>query len=103
MPPVQLQKNIKPGSLIKLIRHGQVTLPAKFRDALQLKEGDYLEAVMQGSGIMLKPTMIMGRNQAIKGLHQLLDEVQSHNTEFTQVEVARDVQAAVRTTKNKKL
>ena len=47
--------------------------------------------------------MIMGGNQAIKGLHQLLDEVQSHNTEFTQVEVARDVQAAVRTTKNKKL
>ena len=88
--------------LIKLIRHGQVTLPAKFRDALQLKEGDYLEAVIQGNGIMLKPAVILDRNQAIQGLHQLMAEVQARNEEYTQEEVARDVAKVIRKVRKQK-
>lgn len=88
--------------LIKMIRHGQVTLPAKFRDALQLKEGDYLEAVMQGNGIMLKPAVILDRNQAIKGLHQLMAEVQARNEGYTQEEVERDVAQAIRAVRKRK-
>lgn len=82
--------------LIRLIRHGQVTLPAKFRSALRLKEGDYLEAMMHENGIMLKPALILNRRQAIAGLHRLMDEVQSRNTRYNQKEVEQEVARAIR-------
>jgi len=29
--------------IVKVIRHGQITFPAEFRKALNLREGSYLE------------------------------------------------------------
>lgn len=104
MPVVRLpnykERGVMP--LIKLIRHGQVTLPAKFRDALKLKEGDYLEAEIKNNSIVLKPAVILQREQAIKGLHKLMDEVQSQNKDYSQAEVEQDVQEAIKAVRNQK-
>lgn len=81
--------------LIKVIRHGQVTLPAEFRAALDLKEGDYLAAEMQAAAIVLKPAAVVSRGEAIAGLHKLLDRVQARNHDIPDAAVERDVTAAI--------
>ena len=34
--------------IVKVIRHGQITFPAEFRKALNLREGSYLEGQTLG-------------------------------------------------------
>ena len=51
-------------ALIKLLRGGLLTLPAKTRRKLGLKDGDYLEAVEVEEGVLLKPVEILDRAQA---------------------------------------
>lgn len=41
--------------LIKITKNYQITLPAKLREGLKLKEGDYLEADMKGGVFFFKP------------------------------------------------
>lgn len=81
--------------LVKIIRHGQITLPAEFRRALSLAEGDYLEAELEENRIVLKPKMVLDRTEAIKKLHHLMDKVQARNEEFSEEEVERDIQEAI--------
>lgn len=82
--------------LVKVIRHGQITLPAEFRKALDLDEGDYLEAEMEQDRIVLKPKVILDRKEAIRKLHELMDRVQARNREFSEEEVERDVAEAIK-------
>jgi AbrB family looped-hinge helix DNA binding protein len=88
--------------LIKVIRHGQVTLPAEFREALALKEGDYLEAEIQEAAIVLRPAVVMSRDEAIHGLHDLMDRVQARNQAIPDAEVDRDVAQAIQAVRSVK-
>ena len=40
---------------VRLLRDGQVTLPAAFRQKLKLAEGDYLDAELVEDGVLLRP------------------------------------------------
>ena len=51
----------QPMPYVKIKTKGQVTLPAKLRRDLNLKEGDLLEAVVEGGGIILKPKAVVDR------------------------------------------
>ena len=42
-----------PSVLVKVRRAAQITLPREIRQAAHLEEGDYLEAEVTGSGILL--------------------------------------------------
>jgi len=59
--------------LVKVLRHGQVTLPKEFREILGVMEGDFLEAEMDGSRIMLKPKAVVDR-EAVQSPDQAADE-----------------------------
>ena len=50
--------------LTKVTRNGQVTLPARVRLALQVKEGDYLEAEVVDGAVRLKPVAVVDRAKA---------------------------------------
>lgn len=50
--------------LVKVIEHGRITLPAEAREALRVKEGDYLEAEVVGGEVRLKPVGVVGRQAA---------------------------------------
>lgn len=47
--------------LVKVLRHGQVTLPKEFRDILGVIEGDLMEAELDGFRILLKPKEVVDR------------------------------------------
>ncbi len=51
-------------TLVKLLRGGQMTLPAEARKALRLKEGDYLEAEIVGGTLKLRPVAVVDRQHA---------------------------------------
>lgn len=48
-------------ALVKVIRNGQITLPAEARKALRLKEGDCLEAEVVEGEVRLKPVAVVDR------------------------------------------
>jgi AbrB family looped-hinge helix DNA binding protein len=51
---------------VRLLRGGKVTLPAAVRHNLELAEGDWLEAEVVESGVLLKPVLDGGRQQALE-------------------------------------
>jgi AbrB family looped-hinge helix DNA binding protein len=61
-------------SLVKLLRGGQMTLPAEARKALRLKEGDYLEAAVIGGKLELRPVAVLDREQAWRPVMAIVDK-----------------------------
>ena len=47
--------------LVKVLRHGQVTLPKDFRKILGIIEGDLMEAELDGTRILLNPKAVVDR------------------------------------------
>ncbi|MDH5428697.1 MAG: AbrB/MazE/SpoVT family DNA-binding domain-containing protein [Nitrospirota bacterium] len=52
--------------LVKVRRAAQITLPREIRQAAHLEEGDYLEAEVIESGILLRPVSIGTREPTSK-------------------------------------
>jgi AbrB family looped-hinge helix DNA binding protein len=50
--------------LVKVKEKFQITLPAELREALHLAVGDLLEATIQDNVIVLKPKIVVDREQA---------------------------------------
>jgi AbrB family looped-hinge helix DNA binding protein len=53
-----------PTTLTKVTRHGQVTLPAAIRRAVNVKEGDYIEVRVEEDVIVLTPKKLVDKSQA---------------------------------------
>ena len=62
-------------ALVRMLRGGQVTLPAEARKALKLSEGDYLDLEVQGGTLTLKPVTVVDRREAGRKLDQILGQV----------------------------
>ncbi len=62
-------------ALVRMLRGGQITLPAEARKALKLSEGDYLDLEVQGSTLLLKPVSVVDRAEADRQLDAILSRV----------------------------
>ena len=83
-------------TLVKVIRNGQITLPAGLREELDIKEGDYLEAEIKEKEIILRPKLVLDRNDAVKELHKIMDDVQSQTQGIDHEEIEREIAEAIR-------
>lgn len=45
----------------KIIRNGQVTIPAEMRKHLDLKDGDYVDFVLTKQGLLVRPLIITAK------------------------------------------
>src|SRR5229473_334773 len=63
-------------ALVRMLRGGQVTLPAVARKALKLSEGDYLDLEVQGSTLTLRPVTVVDRAAADRQLDKILSRVE---------------------------
>ncbi|MEZ5863925.1 MAG: AbrB/MazE/SpoVT family DNA-binding domain-containing protein [Geminicoccaceae bacterium] len=61
-------------SLVKVIRHGQVTLPAAIRKKLRVEEGDYLEAEIVEGAVVLRPKTVIDRASAWNEIKEIVQE-----------------------------
>ena len=50
--------------IVRILEHGQVTIPKKFRDMLGLKKGDLAEAELEGDRIMITPKTLTAEKEA---------------------------------------
>ncbi len=55
-------------TLMRIRNAAQLTLPAEVRKALNIKEGDYLEASIVSGGVLLKPVSVVERDRAWTGI-----------------------------------
>jgi AbrB family looped-hinge helix DNA binding protein len=62
-------------ALMRVRRLAQLTLPAEVRRALNVKEGDYLEAHIVKDGVLLKPVSVVERERAWKGIMHAMSQV----------------------------
>jgi len=51
--------------LVKVLRHGQVTLPKEFREILGINEGDLMEAELTGTKILFKPKAVVDKETTL--------------------------------------
>jgi AbrB family looped-hinge helix DNA binding protein len=62
-------------ALVRIIRGGQITLPAEIRKALRIEEGSYLEAEVVENRLVLRPVSIMSREQAWRQIRKAQSSV----------------------------
>src|ERR1051325_9932182 len=62
-------------ALVRMLRGGQVTLPAEARRALKLNEGDYLDLEVTGGKVTLKPVTVIVRVEADRQVGAILNRV----------------------------
>ena len=59
-------------SLVKVRGKAQITLPGDVRQALGVKEGDYLEATLVDGGVLLTPVAVLDRAEAWRRLRGIV-------------------------------
>ena len=59
-------------TLVRLRERAQITLPQEVRDALKVKQGDYLEAELVEGGVLLRPMAVVDREAARARLQDML-------------------------------
>ena len=62
-------------TLIKVRRAGQITLPASIREALNAREGDYLQVEVTSEGAFLKPLASLDRAKAWEQVFRAIEGV----------------------------
>jgi AbrB family looped-hinge helix DNA binding protein len=58
-------------ALMRVRRMAQLTLPAEVRRALNVQEGDYLEARIVKDGVLLKPVAVVERERAWQRIQEI--------------------------------
>ena len=62
-------------TLMRVRKAAQLTLPADVRRALNVQEGDFLEAQVVEGGVLLKPVAMVERDRAWQGILHATSQV----------------------------
>lgn len=97
-----MRRKLKGGKampVIKILRNGQLTLPAKFRETLELKQGDLLDAGLEEDKIVLRPVTTIERKRvkekARERFFKLINKTWDKNKDTDPKEVERIVNEAI--------
>jgi len=88
-------------TFVKVLRGGQITMPKELRKVLEIKEGDILEVQMEKNKVVLKPKILMDKDQAWERLNQVMAKVGKRHRRTTEKEVESDVLEAIKTVRSK--
>ena len=66
-------------ALMRVRRLAQLTLPAEVRRALNVQEGDFLEAKIVEEGVLLKAVAVVERERAWEGILRATSQVRDLN------------------------
>jgi AbrB family looped-hinge helix DNA binding protein len=86
-------------ALMRVRRMAQLTLPAEVRRALNVQEGDYLEAEIVKDGVLLKPVAVVQRKRAWQRIQKAAGRVRRseplaiEDNEAEEEAIAADVKA----------
>ena len=80
--------------IVRIMQHGQITIPKKFRKLLSLEKGDLVEAEVEGAKIVITPKRLVN-DKALKELLAVMDSVHQKNRRVSEEEAMQDVLEAV--------
>jgi len=80
--------------IVKVMQHGQITIPKKIRELLGLKEGDLADAELKGERIVITPKRLV-EDKALQELRAVLSEVHAKNKGVSEEEVVKYATQAV--------
>jgi len=86
---------------VKVLRGGQITMPKELRKVLEIKEGDILEVQMEKNKVVLKPKILMDKDQAWDRLNQVMAKVGKRHRKTSEKKVESDVLEAIKTVRSK--
>ena len=89
-----IYKGSVPMPIVKIMQHGQITIPKKLREALDLKKGDLAEVELEGERIVITPKRLV-EDKALKELRAVLAEVHAKNKGVTEEEVVKYATQAI--------
>jgi len=86
---------------VRVLRGGQITMPKELRKVLEIKEGDILEVQMEKNKVVLKPKILMDKDQAWDRLNQVMAKVGKRHRKTSEKEVESDALEAIKTVRSK--
>ena len=86
---------------VRVLRGGQITMPKELRKVLEIKEGDILEVQMEKNKVILKPKVLVDKDQAWARLHQIMAKVGKRHSKISEKEVDSDILEAIKTVRSK--
>jgi AbrB family looped-hinge helix DNA binding protein len=89
--------------LVKVIRHGQITIPKELRAALGIEEGDLLEVKLAEGGMTIKPKVAIDKELAQEKLLRSIKKIQSRVKEMDQDELDAAIEEATLAAKKEEL
>jgi AbrB family looped-hinge helix DNA binding protein len=81
-------------AVVRVLDHGQVTIPKAVREALDLKKGDLAEVELEGDRVVITPQRLV-QKQTLQKLMALLDRVHEQNRDVSEEQVEQDVLHAI--------
>lgn len=84
--------------LVKALRHGQITIPKEFRDALGLTEDDLLSVTLEDGKLEIEPVRIgdrAGNPHWARELYELFAPVREALKDVPEEEINRAIDEAV--------
>ncbi|MGA2468503.1 MAG: AbrB/MazE/SpoVT family DNA-binding domain-containing protein [Thermodesulfobacteriota bacterium] len=88
-------------SYVRVLRGGQITMPKELRESLEIKEGDILEVEMENRKVVLKPKVLVDKDQAWARLNQVMKKVGRRHRKISGKEVEEDVLEAIKATRSR--
>jgi AbrB family looped-hinge helix DNA binding protein len=88
--------------LVKVIRHGQITLPKGIRDALGIREGDLLEVKLGKAEMTIKAKAVVDKEQAKDKFFQMVDEIRASVKDVDPEVIDREIEEAIRAVRKSK-
>ena len=85
--------------LVKVIRHGQITIPKELREALGIEEGDLLEVELKKSQMIIKPKAVVDKKIARQRFFQMVDKVRANTKDAGEQEDDQFVEKATKETR----
>lgn len=87
--------------LVKVNRHGQITIPKELRTILGIQEGDFVEIDFQGGNMILKPGSAVDKEPAGRRFFDAVDEIRAGMKNADSRQITREIEAAVAAAKIK--
>ena len=76
-------------------------MPKELREVLEIKEGDILEVQMEKNKVVLKPKVLLDKNQAWKRLDKIMAKVAKRHGKISEKDVENDVLEAIRAVRSR--
>jgi antitoxin MazE len=88
-------------SYVRVLRGGQITMPKELRESLEIKEGDILEVEMENRKVVLKPKVLVDKDQAWARMNQITKKVSRRHRKISEKEAEEDVLEAIKATRSR--